>query len=92
MFIYGASGSVGSFAVQLAKFFETEVTGVCSSSNVEMVKSLGVDKFLDFLNKNFFEVGEKYDIIIDAVGKILTHFILELMELKSAVEKNNGNF
>jgi len=85
LLIIGASGSVGSAAVQLAKYFEADVTGVCSTSSKKLVKSIGADKVIDYTKEDFTKSGETYDIIFDLVGK--TNFTRCKNSLKA-----NGKF
>ncbi|WP_455919947.1 NAD(P)-dependent alcohol dehydrogenase [Priestia megaterium] len=68
--IYGASGAVGTAAVQLASYYGAEVTGVCSAKNSELVKSLGADYVIDYQNEDFSKKEERYNLIFDAIGKI----------------------
>lgn len=84
--IYGASGSVGTYAIQLAKnYFKAQVTGVCSAVNLELVRSIGAEKVIDYTKEDFTQSSETYDVIFDAVGKISASDVKNVL-------KENGAF
>lgn len=83
--VYGASGSVGSYAVQIAKYFGANVTGVCSTANLELIKSLGADKVIDYTAEDFSSTDETYDVIFEAVNKSSFSACMNLL-------KKNGTY
>ena len=82
--IYGASGSVGTYAVQLAKYFGADVTGVCSAANLELVKSLGADHVIDYSKEDFSSTEERYDVIYDTVAKFPKSQYSKVLQINGA--------
>lgn len=92
--IYGASGSVGTFAVQLARTFGAEVTGVCSTGNLDMVKSLGADQVVDYTQEDITQRNERYDVVFDAVGKLPASQARQILKTNGVhlnVNKDSGS-
>jgi NADPH:quinone reductase-like Zn-dependent oxidoreductase len=88
--INGASGGLGTYAVQIAKAFGAEVTGVCSTKNVEMVSSIGADHVIDYLREDFTESGQRYDFILDNVANHSLPDIRRALTPKGKLQSNNG--
>jgi len=82
--IYGASSAVGTYVIQLAKYFGAEVTAVCSTANLDFVKSIGADKVIDYTKEDFFKNGETYDMIFETVNKV------PLAKYKNSVKENGS--
>lgn len=89
--IYGASGSVGTYAVQLAKYYGATVTAVCSTSNLEMVRSMGADKLIDYTKEDFADTDQRFDIVFDAVGKASKRVCKKLLKPGGRFVSVTGN-
>jgi len=89
--INGASGGVGTFAVQIAKAFGAEVTGVCSTRNVDMVRSIGADHVVDYTQENFTKSGQRYDLILDNVGSHSFSDLRRVLTPQGIIQPNTGH-
>jgi NADPH:quinone reductase-like Zn-dependent oxidoreductase len=88
--INGASGSLGTYGIQLAKYYGAEVTGICSTTNLKLVKSLGADKVIDYTKEDFTKSGETYDVVYDAVMKTKRSRCKDLLKDNGIFLNNNG--
>jgi NADPH:quinone reductase-like Zn-dependent oxidoreductase len=89
--INGASGGVGTFAVQIAKAFGAEVTGVCSTRNVDMVRSIGADHVVDYTQEDFTKSGQHYDLILDNVGSHSFSDLRRVLTSQGIIQPNTGH-
>jgi NADPH:quinone reductase-like Zn-dependent oxidoreductase len=90
--VNGASGGIGTFAVQIAKSLGAHVTGVCSTRNVELVRSLGADEVIDYTGENFTETGRRYDLILDNVSNHSLSDLRRALAPSGTLIPNGGNF
>jgi len=88
--VYGASGSLGTYFIQLLKKYEVEITAVCSTKNFEVIRSLGADKLIDYTIENIFEGNEKYDIVYDAVMKMNRKKVKTILKKNGVYLNNTG--
>ena len=89
--IYGASGSVGTYSVQLARYFGADVTGVCSTANLAMVRSLGADTVIDYTREDFTRTGRTFDLIFDTVGRTSRSQCKNLLKKNGIFLSTNGS-
>ena len=90
--VNGASGGIGTFAVQIAKSFAARVTGVCSTRNVDLVRSIGADQVIDYTKEDFTQTGQHYDFILDNVGNHSLTDLRRALTPKGTLVPNSGGF
>src|SRR5207302_6961047 len=90
--VNGASGGIGTFAVQIAKSLGAEVTGVCSTSNVDLVRSIGADHVIDYTKEDFTRTGQRYDFILDNVANHSLSDLRRALTPKGTLVPNGGGF